>query len=287
MAARASVPLPRWALVVGIPAAATCLTAFFVFLGFPYDLLAVRLGNAAESALDVRLRIGALSPHVGFSGFGLAASEVLAGVEGGRTIAIERLVLRPAWSLAWFRGMPAIHLDVTSEIGAGDGTVIVGATGGFEGRLESVRLADLPVAMLQSLGVDGVLDADVDLHAVPAETGGGLVGTVDFELREGTLSAEGLPMALPFDRLHGALRFGEEAYVQVSGVQLEGPLIAGTIEGQVGRAPTSAERPLSLQVAYVVHDEGLKGMFRSVGTPAADGSNRLSVSGTLAKPVIR
>ena len=287
MATRSKIAVPRWLQVIGYPAAATVLTAFFVFLGFPYDLLALRLSNAAES-LDVRLRIGELSPYIGLAGLGLSATEVVAGAPGGRSVVIERLVLRPAWSFAWMRGMPAIHIDVASEIGGGAGTVIVGATGGFDGRLEALRIADLPIEMLEVVGIDGVLDADVDLHAADADAGGGLVGKVAFELREGTLSAEGLPIALPFDRLHGSLHFGEEAaWLKMSGVQLEGPLLAGTIEGEVGQASTGADRPLALQVAYVVRDEGLAGMFRSFGQPAEDGSTRLSVSGTLAKPGIR
>lgn len=283
MAARSSVRVPRWIQLVGYPAAAVSVTAFFIFLGFPYDLLAVRLANAAESSIHMRLAIGELSPHIGLGGLGLAASDVRAGTAGGRTIVLQRLVLRPAWSLAWLRGMPAIHLDVESEIGGGSGTVVVGRTGGFDGRLDSVRIADLPIEMLDAIGLNGLLDADVDLHSADE----GLTGTIDFDVREGTLSAQGLPVALPFDRLHGLLDFGDEAWLKVSGVQLEGPLIAGTIEGQIGQAPTSADRPLALEVAYEVRDPGLAGMFGSFGHRADDGTTHLSVTGTVARPVIR
>lgn len=287
MAADPASRVPRWLRVASYPVAALLLTAFFVFLGFPYNLLAMRLGDAVGSSLDVRLRIGELSPHLGLLGPGLAAREVVAGREGARAFEIEELVLRPAWSLAWFRGTPAVHLDLTSEVGSAFGTVTLGDNGGWQGRLEAVRLSYLPLEMLAAIDLDGLLDADVDLHAAGEEAGGGLLGTVDFDVREGSLSTDSLPIALPFDRLHGELLFGDDSYLKLSGVELEGPLVGASIEGRVGKAPDPARQPLSIDVAYQVHDASLAGMLGARGRPGPDGRTHLTVSGTLSKPVVR
>ena len=287
MAGTSEIRVPRWLVITSYPVGAICLTAFFIFLGFPYDLLAGRLSHYVESAMNVRVHIGDLSPHLGLGGPGLAASEVLAAREGEQTIVLQEVVVRPAWSLAWLRGTPAIHIDVTSEIGNGAGTLTVGQMGGWDGSLESVQLAYLPLAMLDVVEIDGILDATVDVHGASAEEGGSLVGTVNFELRDGTLGSDALPVAVPFDRLHGTLRFGDEPYLTVEKVELEGPLIEATIQGQVGHAKDLGGRPLAIEVAYRVRDRNLARIFGSVGPPGDDGRAHLSISGTLSKPAIR
>ena len=110
-----------------------------------------------------------------------------------------------------------------------------GSTGGWDGILEHVQLDLLPIEMLEVLDIDGTLDATVDLHRTAPEAGGGLVGHVDFDLRDGTLST-GLQVALPFERLHGRLDFGGEKYVTVNGVELTGSLLDATIQGDVAYA---------------------------------------------------
>jgi len=287
MAAAPPTPrLPAWLRIASWPIGGLLAFTFFVFLGFPYDLLALRLGSQIETATNARVRIGDVSPHLGLAGPGLAARQVLVSPQHGGTIAVERLVIRPAWSLSWFRGGPALHLDVSSDIGEAAGTLTLGDGGGWQGELEAVRLEYLPLEMLESFQVDGLLDADIDLHGADAEAGGGLVGHVDFALREGSLGAEALPVAVPFDRLYGQLHFGGESYVTVSGVQLEGPMIAGTIEGEVGNG-AAADRPLSMKIVYEVQDPNLASMFGSFGRRGPDGGSEITISGTLARPIVR
>lgn len=273
--------------MLSYPVAAVLLTSFFVFLGFPYDLLALRISDALENNLQLRVRIGELSPHLGLAGPGIAASDVLASRDGEPSFAVQELVLRPAWSLAWLHGSPAVHVDLVSDVGSGSGTVILGDRGGFAGTLEAVRLEQLPLEALASLDLHGSLGATVDLHGAGVDEGGGYEGFVDFDVREGSLRTEGLPLALPFDRLFGRLDFGGDNYATVSGVQLEGPLLAGTIEGAVGHAPAPGREPLALEVAFEVRDPGLEGMFASLGRPGPDGRRHLSVTGTLSRPKVR
>lgn len=278
---------PRWLVVASYPVAAFALTTFFVFLGFPYDLLAERLSHEVESSTDMRLRIGELSPHLGLAGPGLAATEVLAGRAGQGTMAVDELIIRPAWSTAWFRGTPAIHLDLTSDSGSAAGVATLGERGGWDGTLTAVDMATLPIGALDAFDLDGRLDATVNLRAGPPEVGGGPVGAVDFVLREGSFKTPDLPIAIPFDALQGRLDFGGDSYLQVDEVKLEGPMLRGTIGGTVGHAPAAGQQPLALNVTYEVSDPSLAPMLGTLGRPGADGRSVLQITGTLMQPVVR
>ena len=287
MAAAAESRLPRWLIRLCYPFAALALTLVFIVIGFPYDRLAVRLEQEVQSTLDMRLRIGELSPQLGLGGLGIAAREVLAKPEVGPTIVIQELVLRPAWSLAWFRGQPAIYVDMTSEMGSASGIIIVGSTGPWQGKLEAVQLDALPLEMIQALDMDGSLDATFDLRRAPPEQGGQLEGQMDFELRDGSFRSEGLPLTLPVERLQGRLNFGGESYVTLSEVALEGPLLEGTLQGGVGHAQTLGNQSLAIDLSLRVRDEGLAGLLSGMSNPGDDGFHRLQVTGTIAKPTIR
>ena len=279
--------LPRWLVLASDPLAGILMTAFFVFFGFPYDQLAVRLSDQAERSMQLRLRIGELAPHFGLAGPGLAARDVLAGRVGGRSVRIDELVLRPAWSLAWFRGTPALHIDFSGEIGRAAGVVMLGERGGIDGSFEGVRLEALPIEMPDAFQVDGILDATVDLQRAAPDARDELVGTIEFDLRQGSVRTTELPVGVPFERLHGQLLFGGDAYLTVSEVRLEGPMVAGTIEGHVGHGGSPERRPLSLEIAYEVRDAGLADLLGSIGSRGGDGLSHLSVTGTLAQPVVR
>ena len=278
---------PRWLVIGMYPIAAFALTGFFIFLGFPYDLLAERLSHEVESSTDVRLEIGELSPHIGLLGPGLAASNVLAGREGHGTIAIDELVIRPAWSTAWFRGTPAIHLDLASESGAGSGVATLGEQAGWEGSLEGVELSALPIRMLDAFDLDGRLDATVAVQNASADAGGGLEGSVDFSLTDGSFKTPDLPIAVPFEELRGRLDFGGESYLRLSAGTLEGPMLRGTIEGTVGYAPEPGRQPLALDFTFEVNDPSLAPLLGSLGRRGPNGQSVLKVTGTLAQPVLR
>ncbi|MEE2672201.1 MAG: type II secretion system protein GspN [Myxococcota bacterium] len=279
--------IPRWLVLASYPVAALVLILFFIFLGFPYNQLAVRIGQIVESRMDIQMRIGDLSPHVGLGGPGLAASQVVARMKGRQPVALERLVLRPGWSLSWFRAKPAIHLDITSELGDGSGTLTVGNDWGWDGTLEHVALDLLPLDMLKAFALDGTLDATIDLQRTSSDTGSEFVGMVEFDLRDGSFSTQGIPLAIPFESLHGRLDFGGEAYISLSGVALEGPLLDGTIEGSVGRAAPPAGQAISLDVAFRPRDEGLASLLRGIAGVGEDGRSHLQISGTVAQPVVR
>jgi len=281
--------LARVLLWVGYPLAGLALTVLFVFLGFPYDLLGKRLSSEVERATQVRLRIGELSPHLGLGGPGLEASDVYAAREGGRTIVLRSLVVRPAWSLAWLRGTPAVHVSVDSEIGNSAGTVFLGQGGGFQGELEGVQVGFLPLEDLTGgLEVDGRLDATIDLRAPSEDAGAGLEGTVEFDLTEGSVATNALPIAVPFEHLRGTLAFGGEVWVTIEKLELEGPLVQAQASGHVGLGPNAQLRPLVLTLSYTAKDPAVQAALAGLGRRLApDGSDELAVSGTLGAPVVR
>ncbi len=287
MAAPTKSRLPRWLVIASYPVAALVLILFFIFLGFPYNQLAQRLGRIVESNTNIQIRIGDLSPQIGLGGPELAASEVLARIEDKQPIVIERMVLRPAWSLSWFRAQPAIYLDVTSDVGDVSGTLILGSDWGWDGTLEHVHFDLLPLEMIETFDLHGNLDATIDLQRTTTEAGSGFVGRVEFDLREGTLRTEGLPIALPFESLHGRLDFGGEKYIHLSGVELQGPLLDGTIQGDVGYATGSSGQPISIDVAFRLRNDDLASMLGAVAGQGEDGRSHIQITGTLARPVIR
>jgi type II secretion system protein N len=274
-------------VVSSVPLAGILLTLFFVFLGFPYDLLGARIARSIEASTDMTVRIGEVSPHLGLFGPGLAARQVLARSEGQGTVALDELVIRPAWSTAWFRGSPALHLDVEGDTGVVSGVVTVGDPAGFAGDLENVDVAALPLAALDSFDLTGRLDATVDLRAAAPEAGGGFEGRVDFVVRNGTVRPPDAPIPIPFTELSGRFDFGGESYLVVSGVKLEGPVISGDVEGTVGHAPAPGHQPLAVNVVYQVNDPNLAHMLANLGRRGADGRSTLQISGTLARPVMQ
>jgi type II secretion system protein N len=284
--------LPRALVAAAYPLAGIVLTLFFIFLGFPYDLLAARISSAVEESTSLNLRIGRVSPHLGLRGLGLAIRDVRTGRQEGPQITIQKLVLRPAWSSSWFSGIPALHISAESEIGNGDGTLFMGEAVGWQGRLEGVQLAPLLQDTLQEgFELSGALDADIDLHANATEQAtegtaegredaerSGLVGHVRFDLRDGSFSGPGLPISVPFERLTGDLHFGDGSFVRVEGARLEGPVLAATVAGNIGAASRRGAQPLDLRLSYELRD---KSLARTFGSTRGEGV----ISGTLQKPV--
>jgi len=156
--------LPRPLLVVGIPVAGVLLVAFFVYLGFPYDKLGDRIATEIQSRGGVRIDFEDVGPSLHLAGPGIEATGVLATMTDGRSYRIERAMLRPAWSLAWFSGTPAIYAEIDSDLGDAAGTLLVGRTGGWKGELSQVAVGRIPIPQLDALGtLDGRLDANIDI----------------------------------------------------------------------------------------------------------------------------
>lgn len=268
-------PGPLW--IAAIAAACLLLTGALVLRGFPYDLLAQRLASAVETATDTRVAFGALEPRLTIGGPGFEASGVRIQTADGSRVQIDRVRLRPAWSLAWLRLSPALHADIESAPGNLSGVFVLGSEPGFTGRLDAVDLARLPLGSVwPGLELSGTLDADVDLFAAEA----GPEGTLALQAQQGSVRTPELPIALPFEKADAELRFGDGNLVEVSRFAAEGPLFSAEISGTVGRAETRSDAPLDLRVSYQVQPQ-MRSTLEGVGLPTKrDGSGRVHIGGT-------
>jgi len=321
--AGADLRLPRWLLVLGVPLAGVVLVAFFVFLRFPFDRFSDVLAAQAGRALGAEVVIGDLEPALTVGGPGFVARNVLVRWPGGERATVAEARLRPAWSLSWLGLSPAFRLDADSDLGGVAGRVTVGeapgfardlgasrapmsaspqrldpsvvsvisiwlcarTTAGFDGRLEGVALARLPLTRFtQGASLDGRLDLETDLRLRE----GAPVGDATFRASDGSLALAQLPVALPFTALHGTLRFADDGAVALELEALEGPMVSGEVRGGTQPGPSPWLAPLELDVRLQVSDRTLPPAFRSAGLRLApDGSADLRVRGTLSAPIVR
>jgi hypothetical protein len=193
-------------------------------------------------------------------------------------------MLRPAWSLAWLRGVPAVYAEIETDVGGAAGTLVLGASGGWSGDLEQVAVGKLPLSELAPAGtVDGVLDASVDIQLREE----GPEGRVTFEARDGSIGLPNFPMAIPFEKLSGDLIFGDEAYVAVERLDLEGPLLSAGVTGNVLQAATFSAAPLRLE-AEIDASPSARGAIQSAGVRMSrNGKAKLRITGTVAQPNVR
>jgi type II secretion system protein N len=271
------------ALAIGV--ACALLTAVFFVVRFPVDRFRSALVGPLAAATGAEATIGSLSARPGLGGLTLVGAPVALAWPGGARVALERVALRPAWSLSWLRGRPALHVDLRAPSGRLAGTLWPADPLAFDGELEEVALATLPPELLvlaEGIALTGELDADLAFTRSEA----GLAGEIELSVADGSFSAPGLPVAVPFERLDGSLQLGDAGALEVRSLKLAGPMLSGEASGQIGAAPDLASAPLSLTGELRVPDPGLRGMLPSLGlTPDADGRVPLQIRGTLGAPI--
>jgi len=275
---------PRALLVVGVPLAGIFLVSLFIYLGFPYDKLGERIKSETSRTGAVRIDFQDVGPSLHLAGPGIEATGVRATLSNGDTFRLERAMLRPAWSLAWFRGAPAVYAEIESEAGNAAGTVILGGSGGYCGDLEGVDIGKLPLAQFEHMGtLDGLLDASVDLSLGEQ----GPLGSVTFEARDGSIGLADFPMQLPFETLSGELIFGQDAYVAVKRLDLEGPMLSAGVTGNVLQAASFSEAPLELEIE-IEAKPAISSEIRRAGIRIGrNGKAKARITGTVAKPSVR
>jgi len=275
--------LPAVLRLVVIPLAGLLLFLLFLHLRFPYDrlggLVAAQIGQLTQS----QIQVGELSPRLSLAGPGLSATGVTAVTRTGARIQFERAFLRPAWSLAWLRGNPAVHLDLAGTLGEAEGVATLRVPG-FHGHVRGIELAHLPLsAALPGSSLHGVADLAIDLEVGES----GPVGSSGFDVKNGLLGLPGLPIQVPFTSLVGELHLGGENLAELSGLVLEGPLVSARASGTLGHAARveAGELKLALDISA---QPGLRPPLQAAGIAlAADGTAKLQVTGTPGRPQIR
>jgi type II secretion system protein N len=257
------------------------LTAIFVVQGFPYDRLAARLSAAVARATPLELRVGELGPHLSLLGPGVQATGVRITGPGGAGLGVERLRIRPAWSLGWLWLRPAFRIGADAAGGTVDGTLAAGPA--FVGEFGALDLAQLPLAALwPGAALSGRLDASVDLAAA-AE---GPVGRLALSARDGSATVPRLPLPLPFETLTARLALGGDALLRVEALALQGSGLDAEVTGALGRAASFAEAPLDLRIELSA-DPALRAALQGFGVPLRpDGRGSLHVTGTAARPLV-
>jgi type II secretion system protein N len=275
-------PIPRSLLVLGVPIAGVLLTAFFFFLGFPWDGLRDVVATQASLATGARVTIDELGP--GFSPLGpaLAARGVSVTLPDGTHIQLDRARLRPAWSPAWFSGSPALAVDLEAPQGRMKGTLYAGSEPGFDGRLERVALASLPLdSVAPDLALDGTGEADVDVRSGED----GPAGSIVLHVADGSIGLPGLPIALPFETFDGTGELGGDARLVVQKLSLIGPMLSVEGSGQVGRSPALDSAPLEGKLAIDVREQSVRPMVRQLGVRLdRDGKAEVQLGGTVGRP---
>ena len=270
-----------WVRFGAIPAAGLALILFFIFLGFPYAQLADTLATRLSRQSGVELAMVSLGPHVAVRGPGLEAPGVSLRLASGDEIHLDRARVRPAWSLSWFRGAPAVHAVLEGPLGEADGVFTLGSVGAWRGELRQIELAELPLSDLwPGFDAEGTVDASLDLKLSDR----GVEGWVAFEAFEGSLTLPEIPVAVPFDRIEGAFALGGESILDLETLHLDGPLLRAEVTGRIDQASNLNSAALNL-VVEIDSEPGIRSLLESAGLRIGrDGKARLRVGGTVGSP---
>jgi len=277
-------PLSRTFKVVVMPIMAFVLIVAFVFLGFPYEVVADRVLRSAELQTGATIRYASITPRITIGGPGFRLRQVDAITPGGEHYSVDRVSVRPAWSLGWLTGSGALRVDLTSEHGQLDGVATIGRSLGWSGDMRDVDLAIVPIRV-GSNDVD--LEGRADVRADLMLRDGRPEGEVEFQARDGELAYAALPIPIEFDTGEGRLTLGGEQWLRVETLKLEGPLVAVLLRGEIGRSDPPGREPLDASLDITVREAGLQQMARNMGLQLdAQGRATLEIGGTLSAPEI-
>jgi type II secretion system protein N len=277
-------PIPRPVLWIGTPIAALFLITIFVFMGFPYDMLAGRISAELSAATGSHVLVGDIEPRITIAGPGASLRDVRITPPGQETYFIDPLRVRPAWSLSWLSAEPALQVDFESPLGAAEGTLTVANTPSWDGEISGVDIAQLPLQLPQGVSLSGVVSADADIIVTPD----GPAGDIEFEANEGVVGHPSLPIDLQYERIVGDVTLGGEHFADIRDLRIDGPVLSATAGGTVSRGNRPGRELLDLAIEIEIKTPPLQQMVRGLGVPL-DGNGRASfnVGGTLAQPSLR
>jgi type II secretion system protein N len=276
--------LPRSLFVLGIPAAGVLLVAFFVYLGFPYNKLGDRIATEIQRSSGTRIDFADIGASLQLAAPGIEATGVRATLNDGRSYRIERAMLRPAWSLAWFRGTPAVYAEIESELGDAYGTLLLGEARGWSGELTQIAVGKIPIPPLEAVGnLDGRFDASIDLVLTEA----GPEGRLEFSATNGSVGLAKFPVDIPFESLSGELLFGGENIVSIESLKLDGPMLTASLTGKVLQAASFAQAPMRLE-AKLTTEPNLRPAIVAAGVRVdRQGKSTVRITGTVESPMVR
>jgi type II secretion system protein N len=243
---------------------------------FPWERLAPALAARIEAETRVATTIDALSVGLGWRGPELEARGIALRWPAGETLALDALRVRAARPLSWLRGVPAAHVDARAAFGACDATLSREA---FAGTLTGFDLAALPATWFAEPGapIAGPLDARFDLTRLLAQWS----GSVRLEGRDGSLQPPGAPIAIPYETFATALRLDEVGALHIESLDLEGPLVSASANGEIAAGYAGpATGAIAIEAEIRRFDPALQPALAAYGIALdANGAGRVQVTG--------
>lgn len=259
------------------------LILLFVAILFPWKSVARRVAFEISRASGSQIELGELSPGFSARGPVLAASDVLIDHPALDRLRIHRLEMAPRISSSWLSGEPTLRVWADSEIGLVDGILRLGSASAFQGRVERVDIANLPLRLDASgLSLSGQLTADADIALDPS---GQLQGSVEFESDSLIVQTSLLPLAIPFTKATGTVEVLETGATRIQEARFDGPLIQGDLSGEIGMVHRSLSPPIDLDARIQIVDETLLEMAPGAGLDVAEsGDVSIHLGGTVDAP---
>ncbi len=264
---------------------ALILVAIFIALLFPWDSVARRISREIEHASGSQISIRTLSPALSARGLVLAAHDVVVLHRAIKRVRIDRLEIAPRWSQSWLGGDPTMRIWADTELALIDGVLRLGDSPGFKGRIDQVKIEDLPLRLEASgARLAGTLSAIVDVALDPR---GILTGRAEFESESLMIQSDLLPVAIPFTRATGTIEILDSGATQIESLVLEGELIEGEIDGEISMAHRSQSPPIDLNAHIRIIPAYLRELAPSAGIRVSEsGEVAIRLRGTLDRPRI-
>jgi type II secretion system protein N len=265
--------------------ASLALVLCFVLILFPYgrfrEITIGQLAHATGASVSMEDLEGGLS----VGGPSLLATNLHLRWPDRGELLLERARARPAWSLSWLRGDPALHVEMAGPAGELAGTVWPGPGFAFAGRVREVQLSLLPLEhLVDPPPILGRLDAEIDMRTGPE----GPTGEVRFRSWEGSLALPQLPFGIPYENAHGVLERSESGSLTVREFELSGPMLSASAQGSIEASDPPEQGALDLEIDLLVVEPALRSMIQPYGIRLdPEGAGHLRVTGTVSHPILR
>jgi len=280
--ARGRSRLGRLAAGAAFASAALACTAFFIWRELPEGAVAGRLASALSQL--ARRPVGIEQAGLVFDGSGPALRARGVAIDApGSALRFDSLLLRPIPGLTWLAGEPELRAELAGDAGRADLLLRAARELGLRGELSQVDLS-LAALFAPELALSGRGDLRLALEDVSRLPR----GRVELDARDGSFSAPGLPLAIPYQTLRLRAELGSaRELLRLEQCRLVGPLLRAEVEGGIGAGMSLATAPLDLRIRLEV-EASLREAFASAGIALGpDGSARLRVTGSAALPQVR
>jgi type II secretion system protein N len=267
---------------IGLALACAFLVAVFSLVLFPWERFGARLAQQLSDATGAEVALAGLEGGLSLGGPALHARDVRLRWPDGAQLELRSAGVRPAWSLSWLRGQPAVHVDLDGPAGRIAGTVWPGLDA-FDGSVQGLDPAALPARFFG--GDFPPLTGRVDATGSVSAADGVLIGRLVLDARDGALVLPESPVAIPFDRLEGELSREPSGAATLHRIDLEGPLVSLEGRGSLAAASALEQAAVDLELNVRRLDPALGPALSALGLPAsAARGGVLRISGTLGAP---